>query len=129
MLELREILKIKKEHWDNLNKLQQAVNKLRLAYGKPLTVTSGYRSVDDHIRIYKEKGITDKSKIPMKSKHLSGLACDLVCDDLEDFKNFIIKNEKLCEELNLYFEHFDATPTWVHCQITPPASGKRFFYP
>lgn len=129
MLELRELLKIKKEHWDNLNKLQQAVNKLRLAYGKPLTVTSGYRSVDDHIRIYKEKGITDKSKIPMKSKHLSGLACDLVCDDLEDFKNFIIKNEKLCEELNLYFEHFDETPTWVHCQITPPASGKRFFYP
>lgn len=129
MIELRELLKIKKEHWDNLNKLQQAVNKLRVSYGKPLIVTSGYRSMQDHLRIYKEKGVTDQSKIPMKSKHLSGLACDLVCDDLDDFKNFILDNEDLCNELNLYFEHFDATPTWVHCQITPPTSGKRFFHP
>lgn len=129
MIELRELLKIKKEHWDNLNKLQQAVNKLRVSYGKPLIVTSGYRSMQDHLRIYKEKGVTDQSKIPMKSKHLSGLACDLVCDDLDDFKNFILDNEDLCNELNLYFEHFDATPTWVHCQITPPTSGKRFFQP
>ncbi len=129
MIELRELLKIPKDHWNNLNKLHKSVNELRLAYGKPLTVSSGYRSMEDHLRIYKDKGIIDKSKIPMQSKHLSGLACDLICSDIKDFQEFIKNNEPLCDKLNLFFEHFDATPTWVHCQIMPPLSGKRFFHP
>lgn len=129
MIHLREILKIPKDHWDNLNKLQEAVNELRVAYGKPLTVSSGYRSLEEHLRIYKDKGITDKNKIPMQSKHLSGLAVDLVAKDIKDFQEFIKDNQDLCEKLSLFFEHFDATPTWVHCQIVAPKSGNRFFYP
>jgi uncharacterized protein YcbK (DUF882 family) len=129
MIELREILKISKEHWDNLAKLQKAVTKLREAYGKPLTVSSGYRTLQDHLRIYAEKGITDQKLIPMKSKHLSGLAVDLTAADIKHFQKWIKDNISLAEELGLYFEDFSVTTTWVHCQITPPASGSRFFKP
>ena len=129
MIEMRELLKISKDHWDNLTKLQNTATELRKAYGKPLTISSGYRSMEDHLRIYKEKGITDQSKIPMKSKHLFGQACDLVCADIKDFQKWILANEDLCKKLDIYFEDFSATPTWVHCQIVPPNSGKRFFIP
>lgn len=129
MIELRELLKIPEDHWENLNSLQRSVNELRKSYGKSLTVSSGYRSMDDHIRIYKEKGITDKSQIPMKSKHLFGQACDLTCSNVKDFQDWILDNIELCENLGLYFEDFSATITWVHCQIVPPKSGKRFFLP
>jgi len=129
MIEMRELLKIPKDHWDNLTKLQNTATELRKAYGKPLTISSGYRSMEDHLRIYREKGITDQSKIPMKSKHLFGQACDFVCSDIKDFQKWILANEDLCKKLDIYFEDFSATPTWVHCQIVPPNSGKRFFIP
>lgn len=129
MIELRELLKIPKEHWDNLNKLQKAVTKLREAYGKPLTVSSGYRTMQDHLRIYAEKGITDQNLIPMKSKHLIGLAVDLTAADIKHFQKWIKDNVKLAEELGLYFEDFSVTTTWVHCQLVAPASGSRFFKP
>jgi hypothetical protein len=33
------------------------------------------------------------------------------------------------EEAGLWMEDFSATKTWLHVQITPPASGNRFFKP
>lgn len=119
------------EHQKNVLELLEKVNKLREAYGKPLRVTSGYRSMAKHLAIYKAKGITDKTKIPMKSRHLFGLAVDLVPieDDIKHFQYWILDNIKLCEEIGLWFEDFAYTGTWVHLQIVPPASGKRFFKP
>jgi uncharacterized protein YcbK (DUF882 family) len=129
VIELRELLKIPADHWENLQDLHAIVSQLREAYGKPLSISSGYRSLEDHLRIYKDKGITDKSQIPMKSKHLSGEACDLVCKDIKDLQRWIKNNEEFCGNIGLWFEDFSVTTTWVHCQIVPPKSGKRFFMP
>ena len=116
------------EHKANIEKLLVAVNILREQYGKPLQVTSGYRSLEQHLAIYAAKGITDKKKIPMKSKHLEGLAVDFA-DPKGLLQNWILANEDLMEEIGLYFEDFAYTKNWVHVQIVPPKSGKRFFIP
>ncbi len=119
------------EHYNNLLKLSEKINKLRDAYGKPLRVTSGYRSLEKHLAIYAAKGITDHKKIPMKSKHLEGLAVDLVPvkEPVSDLHKFIKSNIALMQEIGLWFESFDYTEKWVHAQIVPPKSGKRFFIP
>jgi uncharacterized protein YcbK (DUF882 family) len=134
MITMSELLKntkfedIPKEHQENLLKLLDMLNLLRRAYGKPLIVSSGYRSMTDHLRIYKEKGITDKSKIPMKSTHLSGMSCDFSDPDglLKDWVN---KNLQIMVDIGFYMEDFSATKTWLHVQFRKPASGKRFFMP
>lgn len=112
----------------NLAILLERINKVRAAYGKPMSVSSGVRSMADHLRIYKEKGITDQSKIPMKSRHLLGAAVDIRDPDLK-LAEWVKANEKVLEEAELWCESLDATKGWVHFQIFPPASGKRFFNP
>lgn len=114
-------------HQQNMQDLLVKVNKIRAAYNKPLIVTSGYRSMQDHLRIYRSKGVKD-DKIPMKSAHLRGLACDLY-DPKGELKKFILDNIKLLEDNGLYCEDFAYSPNWVHVQSVPPASGKRFFIP
>lgn len=113
---------------ENLEDLLRRVNILRAAYGKPMKVSSGYRAMEDHLRIYKEKGITDKSKIPMKSKHLYCQAVDFA-DAKGDLKKWITENPSILEEAGLWCEDFSVTKTWVHVQSVPPKSGKRFFMP
>lgn len=126
--ELTQNKPVDPKHEANILKLLQAVNEFRKAYGKPMFVTSGYRTMADHLRIYREKGITDTSKIPMKSNHLFGLAVDFA-DPSNHLKLFVKQNLPLMEKLGLYFEHFDATVGWLHVQIVPPRSGSRFFRP
>ena len=120
-----------KEHLENLEELLVRLNHLRSAYGKPLRVTSGYRSLEKHLAIYAAKGITDQSKIPMQSRQLYGLAADLVPieDDIKHLHDFINNNIGLMSDIGLYFESFEYTPTWLHCQSVPAKSGKRFFKP
>ena len=112
---------------NNLNILFDKVNKVRTAYGKPMTVTSGLRTKKHHLEIYARKGIFPP-KVPMKSNHLFGRAID-IADGNGALKKWINENIKLIEEIGLYMEDFSATTTWVHFQINPPASGKRFFKP
>lgn len=134
MIKMSEILRNAKledqspEIQRNLAVLLERVNKVRAAYGKPMTVTSGLRTMQDHLRIYREKGITDQSKIPMRSRHLFGQAVD-ISDPKQELQRWILKNEKLMEEIGLWMEDFSATKNWVHMQIVPPASGQRFFKP
>lgn len=116
------------EHQANLLKLLEKMNIIREKYGKPMTVSSCYRSMEDHLRIYREKGITDKSKIPMKSNHLSGLACD-ISDPKQELQAWTKANVELMEELGFYMEDYSATKTWVHYQLVKPKSGNRFFKP
>lgn len=134
MITLKELLTSKcdnKEHLENLEELLVKLNHLRSAYGKPLRVTSGYRSMQRHLAIYAAKGITDQSKIPMQSRHLYGFSADLVPieDDIKHLHDWINQNVKLMEEIGLYFEAFEYSPQWLHCQSVPPKSGKRFFKP
>jgi len=129
--ELCDFVRVPFEHQDNLIMLKDKLNQFRSAYGKPLLVTSGYRSLEKHLAIYAAKGITDQSKIPMKSNHLFGLAADLVPieDDIRHLHDWVWDNIKLMEELNLYFEALSYTPTWLHVQCVAPKSGNRFFIP
>lgn len=131
MISRNEILKGKEcpdELEQNLQELLERVNKARAAYGKAMTVTSGYRSKEDQIRVYREKGITDLSKIPMKSKHLYCQALDIY-DPKQELQKWVKENLELMEEIGLWMEDFSATKNWVHFQIVPPASGNRFFKP
>lgn len=134
MVTMKELIKdivisdIPLAHQHNLEELLVKVNKVRTAYNKPMTVTSGYRSMYDHKRIYNAKGIFDESKIPMKSKHLSGEAVDIY-DPNQELQKWCLYNTKLLIEIGLWMEDFSATKNWVHFQIVPPKSGKRFFMP
>lgn len=134
MMTLKELLgkyelkDVPKEHQDNLMTLLERISKIRKDYNKPMKVTSGYRSMEDHKRIYKQKGITDENKIPMKSRHLVGAAVD-ISDPKGELQKWCNDNVKVLEEVQLWCEDFNYTQSWVHFQIIPPKSGKRFFIP
>lgn len=136
MITIKEILKdidpksLPKDQQDNLVKLLEAVNIIRAAWGKAMVITSGYRSMADHLRIYKAKGITDKSKIPMKSKHLVCAAVDVSDPDLALTK-WLKEHPELLEKAGLFCEAGNAN--WVHFQCLPFGSyksgGTRWFNP
>lgn len=111
----------------NLAILLERVNKIRSEWGKPMIVDSGLRSMEDHLRIYREKGITDPSKIPMKSKHLIGAAVDISDPNLEITDWLKENNSQRLIDAELWCE--DGNKNWVHFQIYPPASGNRWFKP
>lgn len=138
MISLKELLKGKdfsslpQEHQANMMELLLRINKVRSAYGRPMTVTSGYRAKEDHIRIYKELAIKrgtkfDETKIPWGSQHLKASAVDISDPDGKLFE-WTKQNEKLMESIGLWIEEKDDQKR-VHYQIYPPKSGKRFFKP
>lgn len=115
---------------NNLQILFDKINKVRSAYGKPMTVTSGLRTMEDHLRIYKEKGITDKSKIPMKSKHLYCQAVD-ISDPNQELQKWCKNNIPLLESIGVWMEDFSATHNWCHFQSVPYGSwakGKTLWF-
>lgn len=96
-----------------------------------MVVTSGLRSMEDHLCIYREKaakeGVAfDESKVPKKSLHLFGAAVD-IWDPHGELMDWCVKNEKRLEQIQLWVEA--GTRGWVHFQIYAPNSGKRFFKP
>jgi hypothetical protein len=118
------------EHQHNGEDLLIKINKIREAYGKPMTVTSGFRRLSDHIRIYSElahkRGIPfDQAKVPMGSSHLSFMAVDIADPD-GDLYDWCQNNVSILEQVGLWCEAKDDQAR-VHFQITPPKSGKRFF--
>lgn len=136
---MKEILKDKdfnsqsKEVQNNLNVLLDKINKIRTLWGKPMVITNGLRTMDDNIRIYKEKaqkaGVPfDLSKVPTKNAHLSGSACD-VFDPNKDLQKWCKNNEKELEKIGLWMEDFNSTPNWCHFQIYASKSGNRWFKP
>lgn len=103
----------------NLRILLDKLNKIRQAYGQPMYINSGLRSEADQQRI---------NPSAPKSKHLTGQAAD-VRDQDQAFWNWCMANMSLIEEVGIWFEAKEATPTWTHCQSVPPLSGKRIFIP
>ncbi len=124
----------------NINTLIPKVNDLLEAFYTTFPnepkhdVSSGIRTKEDHIRIYEEINTKRKAKnlpalsIPWGSKHLTGAAVDIE-DKTDKFKNWILLNVKMLEDLGLYCEAFSHTDTWVHIQCISPKSGNRFFVP
>jgi hypothetical protein len=114
-------------HQQNLEALLKCVNLLRADWGKPLTVTSGYRSLQHHLDIYRSKGIPD-NKIPMQSRHLTGNAVDFADHD-GSLYTWALLNEAGLEAYGIWCEA--GTQGWLHCQNVPYGSYKpgasRFF--
>lgn len=108
-----------KEISDNLDRLLVVMNQVRAAYGKPMTVSSGWRPPEVN---------EDTSNAAKASNHLKGLACD-IADPKGDVMRWVLANLDLMQQLGLYLEDFRWTPTWVHFQIVPPGSGKRIYIP
>lgn len=107
----------------NLAILLDRLNQVRMAYNVSMTVTSGLRSNDQQKALIE----ADKSNAT-HSKHLIGAAADIL--DLDGaLKRWVKDNEVLIEQIGLWMEDFAYTSDWVHFQIVPPGSGKRFFIP
>jgi hypothetical protein len=118
----------------NLLRLHVAMNLIRTAYGKPMLITSGVRSIEDHKRIYLElarkQGITNP-RIPMGSKHLQAAACDVLDKDGALYR-WCKENPEIMDAADVYLEEDQSQPR-VHFQIIPFASykpgGTRWFKP
>jgi hypothetical protein len=106
---------------ENLNKLLDAVNKLRKEYGKPFIITSGYRP-----------GHFNKSaRGAKKSAHMTCEAIDILDKDGEIAK-WCLSNLKLLEDAGLFMEsplytHEPPGKRWVHLQTR--ATKNRVFVP
>lgn len=130
MITRGEILKGEKcptEYQSNLYILLEKLNKLRALWGKEMIINSGFRTMEKHIQVYRDKGITDLSKIPMKSKHLTCEACD-ISDPNFELTKFCKEHKKEMEEIGLWFED-DMSVKRLHIQINPPLSSNRWFKP
>lgn len=104
---------------DNLDALLIPMNKVRDAYGKPMTVNSGWRPAEINAATVGAAA---------KSKHMLGLAVDIGDAD-GALKTWVLANLDLMKQLGLFFEDFRYTGSWVHFQNVPPTSGKRIFKP
>lgn len=123
MIYEREILKGQQcppEYEDNLLELLIKINKVRDAYGRPMTVTSGFRNISKHIEIYTKKGVS-RDKIPLGSKHLTCQAVDIYDPDNE-LRKWCQDNEPLLREIGLWLEEDQGS--WQHFQIVPFKSFK-----
>lgn len=128
LLEKESEENIPEEHLVNLRVLLGALRHLEKKLGRKLQVTSGYRTLEHHLEIYAAKGITDTKKIPMKSKHLIGCACDLYDPDGE-LKYLVRKDDySLLKECWFWMEDGTKTENWLHVQMIEPASGRREFF-
>lgn len=103
---------------NNLSDLLAKVNVIRSAWGKPMTVTSGYRTAEE------QKKINPKAT---KSNHLTGHAIDIADDGLILTKWLKGDGAMWLEAAGLYCE--EGNSNWVHFSDIPPKSGKRWFLP
>lgn len=121
------------EQQKNILILLERMNQFRAAYGHPMFITSGVRTLTHHLEIYRkmnEQRVKDKLlplSVPMASLHLKAAACD-VSDPNGSLLAYCKANEKLLEQCELWIED-DTTQKRVHFQIYPPKSGNRFFKP
>lgn len=117
------------EFKNNLLVLLERINKVRQAWGKPMLVTSGFRSREDQLRIYKAKGIPE-SKIPWGSSHLTCEAIDIY-DPNGTLNAWCKTNEELLRSFGLWLEVRQGN--WQHFQTKPFRSytekGTIFFNP
>lgn len=104
---------------DNLDQLLVPMNQIRAAWANPMIVTSGWRPL----------AINEATPgAAAHSKHMEGLACD-IADTNGELWAWVLQNLDLMQRLGIYLEDRRWTPTWVHFQLGPPASGKRIFVP
>ena len=104
---------------DNLDKLLIPMNQIRNEWGQPMIVDSGWRPPSINAAT---------PGAAAHSKHMIGLAVDIADPDGK-LMEWVLANLSLMKELDIYFEDFRYTPSWVHFQLGAPASGHRIFVP
>lgn len=110
----------------NLLRLLLAMNKVRAKWAHPMIVSSGLRSTEKHIEIYKAKGISE-DKVPMGSQHLHGNAVD-IADPNGVLFQWCQENEDFLKEAGIGAIEL-GTKGWVHFQTVPTALGHFWFNP
>lgn len=108
---------------NNLEILFQRVMELQEACGMDFEINSGLRSEELQASL-----IHLGKSTATHSQHLIGGACDIRDDD-GSLKEWAKENMNAFENIGLWLEDFKSTPTWLHCQIQSPKSGKRVFIP
>ncbi|OHC66979.1 MAG: hypothetical protein A3H93_18115 [Rhodocyclales bacterium RIFCSPLOWO2_02_FULL_63_24] len=63
------------------------------------------------------------------SSHLDGNGIDLRDNGLRDLARWCLRNLDALDEIGLYMEDPQWTPTWVHLQRVPPKSRRRVYIP
>lgn len=86
--------------------LVKALQAVRDAYGKPLTISSGYRCPAHNKAVHGAAG----------SQHALGNAAD-IADPKQELAKFLLNNLPLLEANGLWLENPKATPTWVHLDL------------
>ena len=103
----------------NLALLLTCLNNFRAVYGRPMIVSSGYRT----------PAINAATKGAAKrSNHIQCLACDFKDPD-GALDAWCLANLTVLSNCGLYLEDPAATPGWCHLQAAAPASGRRVFIP
>lgn len=100
----------------NLSQLLVSLNKFREIYGKPMTVSSGYRPGHYNIDAGGAKN----------SNHTVCMACDFKDSD-GSLDKFCLENQHVLESCNLFLESPGSTPGWCHLDIKTRAN--RVFNP
>ena len=96
------------EQFYNLLDLLPRVNLIRFLYGKPLTVSSGYRP----------ESINNSVGGAKKSNHMILKAVDFKDPDGQ-FAQWCLVNLDKLKSAGLYMEDPNTTQGWVHLQTTP----------
>ena len=107
----------------NLAILLSRMNELRAIWGKPMIITSGLRSEEQQQEVIKAGKSTARASL-----HLAGAAADCLDKD-GSLGKWCLENETVLKTIGIWCEHPSATKGWLHVQIMPPMSGKRFFLP
>lgn len=104
------------EQWLNLCDLLVRVNALRMHYGQPMVVSSGYRP----------PSINKKVGGAPNSAHVQCQAVDFK-DPEGDLKRYLLANQYLLVKYGLFMEDPNFTLGWVHLQTRSVKS--RVFKP
>lgn len=99
-----------------MENLLTKLNILREKWGKPMTITSGYRP----------GRYNTAAGGARNSAHLTCEAVDIADAD-GSLKKYLLKNLDLLEKAGLWMEHPDRTPSWCHLQTR--AVKNRVFNP
>ncbi len=96
------------------SRLLVALNRIEADFGKPLTITSGFRCVKHNEEVHGAP----------HSAHLSGEAADIACPD--GALKLWMTDTKL-RIYDIWAEDYWVTPNWLHIQVRP--AHTRVFAP
>lgn len=98
---------------DNLNRLADYLDDIRAKFGKPISVSSGYRCP----LLNKAVGGV------VNSQHQKGLAADLVCDDMESLEKVLMETGGFDQFIK---EHRKGSKSfWFHVSVCPRNGNPR----